>query len=32
MSGIYIKGMEMPASCHVCRFLEGDKMDGLLRS
>lgn len=29
MSGIYIKGMEMPKRCNVCRFLEGDSMDGV---
>lgn len=29
MSGVYIKGMEMPTSCSVCPMLEGDRMDGL---
>lgn len=29
MSGIYIKGMEMPTSCAACPMLEGDRMDGL---
>ena len=29
MSGIYIKGMEMPKRCNECRFLEGDNMNGL---
>ena len=29
MSGVYIKGLEMPTSCSVCPMLEGDRMDGL---
>jgi hypothetical protein len=29
MSGVYIKGIEMPKSCSVCPMLEGDRMDGL---
>ena len=24
MSGVYIKGMEIPKSCHECRFCEGE--------